>query len=709
MGFCEYKYKFGDFHLDQSCRCKRECTGGGYDSCKPAPTDHDCNGDGEDDCGRWDYDLAACGSGHRCSYQYSFGDTLLDHSCRCKPECQGDSFDSCQPEVTDYDCNGDGERDCGIWDYGRAACDKLSLCQYKYKGGDGLLDQSCRCQECAKDDDPTSAAADRNLVPEPSQSIVGRTEYWARWQTWADHIQTCAPWMMPTNDADLVKLLEYARERNYWVRPSGAGHSAGGLVNDGEDKRVMVVSLGAYQAPSDWEFQFSKADKLVRINAGWSQLDLYRRIRPEGFFMHTQTAGYFFQMAGIMANTVHGATYSKSFLHSYVTRMRVMLHDGTIKIVSGDDLKYWRNSYGLLGLILGIELRLVENQKFQMYTKTRQMDRWSEEEYWRFIMQDAEANIPASVASGKASAGTRKASAGEFFIDMLPDRPSMIVYANKENDNANEPGFATGIPSNIASNYEEVASQKVTKFEHNGEVRYDESVRKEGCPALYLDPFELIRVDKLIGNKLIEILARVIDPLRFAAQTLTQLPSLVGAQRDSSNDGFFAVKAPNTLIAAYFIRPELSFQAMDYMRTKMRQRNEESDWTKADGFSWNQPAEFRFVTVTDDAVLQPVPPGLWFVSEILSFPDSGATDQAWKEAFEEVEDYWINELGAVPHIGKLFGFHKDENDHFDIFHQSKVCQVYSAATKDDFNAYREQMDPPGLFNYGLGEKLLRSC
>ena len=33
-------------------------------------------------------------------------------------------------------------------------------------------------------------------------------------------------------------------------------------------------------------------------------------------------------------------------------------------------MKYWHFSYGLLGLILGVELRLKEMVKHQMYTKT---------------------------------------------------------------------------------------------------------------------------------------------------------------------------------------------------------------------------------------------------------------------------------------------------------------------------------------------------
>jgi len=523
-------------------------------------------------------------------------------------------------------------------------------------------------------------------------------------------MDTCAPWLMPTSDADLRKLLAYAQSKGYIVRPSGAGHSAGGLVNDGDDPRVMVVSLGAYKAPtSEWEFSLDEANKVMKVNAGWSQLDVYERIRPKNLFMPSQTAGYFFQIAGVVANSVHGAGYRNSFIHSYVTKMRVMLADGSIKIITGDELQFWRNSYGLLGLILGVEMQLDLRPQHQMYTR-RNTYTWTEENYWKFIFEDGEADLPANITGGKrTSTGSRKSSAGEFFINLLADRPGFIVYANKENGNADEPGVATGIPSTLAANYRKLREERVQKFAHNGKITYGESVRKEGCPALHIDPFEIVNVNRLVGSKLVPTLAQVIEPLGFSTQTLSQLPNIVGKQRDLANDGFFATRAPNTLIAAYFIKPELSFKAFDFLRQRIRARNGQATWFNASGFSWNQPGEFRFMDVKQDAVLQPVPPGRWFVSEILSFPDAAATDQAWKEAFKEVEDYWVNELGAIPHLGKLFGFAEGADGQLEVFNQQKVCQVYSAWTKKTFKSYQAQVDPQGRFNYGLGEKLLRNC
>merc|ERR1711884_647149 len=111
--------------------------------------------------------------------------------------------------------------------------------------------------------------------------------------------------------------------------------------------------------------------------------------------------------------------------------------------------------------------------------------------------------------------------------------------------NATEPGYATGIPSNIAGKYNEIRKDKVSKFAHNGKISYGESVRKEGCPPLFLDPFQIVNVNKLVGSKLVPTIAKVIEPLGFAYQTISQLSGLIKTQRDRTNDGFFAIRAPN--------------------------------------------------------------------------------------------------------------------------------------------------------------------
>merc|ERR1719226_283885 len=119
---------------------------------------------------------------------------------------------------------------------------------------------------------------------------------------------------------------------------------------------------------------------------------------PWVFFLPAQTAGYFFALGGIVANSVHGGAYQAGFVHSYVTRLRVMSYDGSIRIIDQEDeVRYWRNSFGLLGIILGIEFQLEHRDRLQMYTVTKKMEGWSAEDFWSFIKRDAEADVPRDV------------------------------------------------------------------------------------------------------------------------------------------------------------------------------------------------------------------------------------------------------------------------------------------------------------------------
>jgi len=167
------------------------------------------------------------------------------------------------------------------------------------------------------------------------------------------------------------------------------------------------------------------------------------------------------------------------------------------------------------------------------------------------------------------------------------------------------------------------------------------------------------------------------------------------------NDGFYAYKVPQVVFSSYFIPPENLFKAMDVLAKNYK------DHENSDAFEWNAPAELRFITVSDDAVLNPVPAGVWANAEFMSFPINGKPDQGWKSAFMAVEKEW-EKLGAKPHLGKFWGF--EENDgRVEPYQPSKACTIYSEAQKATFNEYRHQVDPDGLFAGGSAMLLLAPC
>merc|ERR1719330_1551667 len=174
---------------------------------------------------------------------------------------------------------------------------------------------------------------------------------------------------------------------------------------------------------------------------------------------------------------------------------------------------------------------------------------------------------------------------------------------------------------------------------------------------------------------------------------------LMRMNRWRMNDGFYANKVPNVVYGAYFVKPKDVFKAWSVLVDTFMYRKDDRL------FPWNGPPELRFITVTDDAVLNPVEPGLWAVSEFLAFP-TGKWDQGWKSAFRYVEDEWIRRFGAKPHLGKNFAFGTAADGTVQPYLQEKACKVYSDAQKSAFEAYRRQADPENLFAAGDGMKLL---
>lgn len=189
----------------------------------------------------------------------------------------------------------------------------------------------------------------------------------------------------------------------------------------------------------------------------------------------------------------------------------------------------------------------------------------------------------------------------------------------------------------------------------------------------------------------------------MSGEALDDIGREVRKMNNEVNDGFFLTHSPAALAGGFFVKPEDAFRAMDFLRETQLASQDSND------FVWNLPGEFRFVNVDDRAVLQPVPPGLWVNVQMISFADLASSHQAWKKEFKKVQDFWVNELNAKPHMGKLFGFEVSPTGQVEPFGDSYSCTIYSDEAKDSFEAYRALQDPDGLFATGLGVKFLARC
>ena len=60
-------------------------------------------------------------------------------------------------------------------------------------------------------------------------------------------------------------------------------------------------------------------------------------------------------------------------------------------------------------------------------------------------------------------------------------------------------------------------------------------------------------------------------------------------------------------------------------------------------------------------------------------------------------------------MGKVFGLAKGDDGIVRPYQVEEACKVYTEKQKNNFLAYKQQMDPDGLFEAGDVMKLLSQC
>lgn len=282
----------------------------------------------------------------------------------------------------------------------------------------------------------------------------------------------------PRNDTELATVLEVLQQHNCTARPAGTGHSAAGLVTSGVGE--VVISLADYTPPPPWHSNFTTtgdATATIKMGAGSTYLDLYTITRPKGYFLPTQTAGWFFSLGGTVANSVHGGVFGKSYIQAYAsspsrdvkslvspradfprlcclclspqaTSMRVMFANRTSTTITGSDLRYWRNSYGLLGIITAVEMTLVKRPSVYMATDSHSFKRGlvlSKQTVWSKANWDA------------AMQHDRTTWYAEYFFDPIGDVLQAVNYRN----NSNRSGLVWKAPDSDeqSKNYAELAEK----------------------------------------------------------------------------------------------------------------------------------------------------------------------------------------------------------------------------------------------------------
>lgn len=141
---------------------------------------------------------------------------------------------------------------------------------------------------------------------------------------------------------------------------------------------------------------------------------------------------------------------------------------------------------------------------------------------------------------------------------------------------------------------------------------------------------------------------------------------------------------------------------------------------KDDNFHIAAPMEFRFVKGGDSAMSATFtkdPEHTWFINlDLIGFVEKDQIAPAYPakllQFFADVERKWV-EMGGFPHQGKMYGFY-DPTDVQSIYSKSgpfnpgflSSLQTRRGERQQAFDAYRQSLDPNGLFFNDYLRKLL---
>jgi FAD/FMN-containing dehydrogenase len=173
-------------------------------------------------------------------------------------------------------------------------------------------------------------------------------------------------WPVPADakqaEAHLKELLARARRDQLKVSIAGARHSMGGhaIATGG-----IVVDMLPFRA-----MKLNAAKDMLHVQAGarWSDviplLDVYGR---SPWVMQSNNS---FSVGGSLSVNCHGWQFDRPPIASTVESFRLMLADGQIVRCSRDEnaelFSLALGGYGLFGIILDAELRVVPNEKYRV-------------------------------------------------------------------------------------------------------------------------------------------------------------------------------------------------------------------------------------------------------------------------------------------------------------------------------------------------------
>lgn len=197
-----------------------------------------------------------------------------------------------------------------------------------------------------------------------------------------------------TNDADVGNALAFARANGLKVTAAGRRHSMGGqtFVKDG-----LVLNMRGLN-----RITVDATRKIVNVQSGALWADVQQRLDARGLSVKAMQSINIFTVGGTLSVNAHGVAHRPGPVAPTVRALRVMLSDGQVRTatrtVNADLFRHVLGGYGLFGVILDVDLDVVDNELYERHT--HYMDYRAFTDYYR---QHVDGNDAVGLVYGRLS------------------------------------------------------------------------------------------------------------------------------------------------------------------------------------------------------------------------------------------------------------------------------------------------------------------
>lgn len=173
-------------------------------------------------------------------------------------------------------------------------------------------------------------------------------------------------WTVPVDAADpekqLAGLLGKAREEGLRISIAGARHTMGGhtIYPDG-----IVIDMLSFK-----HMELDERRGILTVGSGAVWADVIRYLDARGRSVEVMQSNSSFSVGGSISANCHGWQFGRPPIASTVDSFRLMEADGSVVRCSRDEnpelFSLALGGYGLFGVILEVDLRVIENKRYRI-------------------------------------------------------------------------------------------------------------------------------------------------------------------------------------------------------------------------------------------------------------------------------------------------------------------------------------------------------